>query len=211
MVPGQHKHESDGSAVEDEIVLKVGMLGDAQIGKTTLMVRYVFGEYDPNIVQTLGLNYLEKSVHLRNTRIRFSVWDLGGEREFLSMLPLVCAESAVILFMFDLTQRRSLNSIEQWYRQARAFNSTATPILVGTKYDQFADEAFTSKEEQAIITKRARQIARAMRSSLVFCSSLRSINVQRIFKIALSKTFDLKPNFEEITGFGEPILEFVNV
>ncbi|KAJ1798614.1 Ras GTPase tem1 [Coemansia sp. RSA 2399] len=211
MSPGQHKHESDDSAIEDEIVLKIGMLGDAQIGKTTLMVRYVFGEYDPNIVQTLGLNYLEKSVHLRNTRVRFSVWDLGGEREFLSMLPLVCAESAVILFMFDLTQRRSLNSIEQWYRQARAFNSTATPILVGTKYDQFANEEFTSKEEQAVITKRARQIARAMRSSLVFCSSLRSINVQRIFKIALSKTFDLKPNFEEITGFGEPILEFVNV
>ncbi|KAJ2747941.1 putative DNA helicase ino80 [Coemansia sp. BCRC 34301] len=197
---------ADASAAE-----KVGMLGDAQIGKTTLMVRYVFGEYDPNIVQTLGVNYLEKSIHLRNTRVRFSIWDLGGEREFLNMLPLVCSESAAILFLFDLTQRRTLNSIEQWYRQARAFNSTAVPILVGTKYDQFADEEFTSKEEQIVITKRARVIARAMHASLVFCSSLRSINVQRIFKIALSKTFDLRPNFDEISQFGEPILEFKNV
>ncbi|KAJ2227427.1 Ras GTPase tem1 [Coemansia sp. RSA 1722] len=204
------RDEAQAPGVEDEIVLKVGMLGDAQIGKTTLMVRYVFGEYDPNIVQTLGVNYLEKSVHLRNTKVRFSIWDLGGEREFLNMLPLVCSESAAILFLFDLTQRRTLNSIEQWYRQARAFNSTAVPILVGTKYDQFADEEFTSKEEQAIITKRARVIARAMRASLIFCSSLRSINVQRIFKIALSKTFDLRPNFDEITEIGEPILEFKN-
>ncbi|KAJ2080948.1 Ras GTPase tem1 [Coemansia sp. RSA 988] len=210
MASTQHKNEDD-SAAEDEIVLKVGMLGDAQIGKTTLMVRYVFGEYDPNIVQTLGVNYLEKSIHLRNTRVRFSIWDLGGEREFLNMLPLVCSESAAILFLFDLTQRRTLNSIEQWYRQARAFNNTAVPILVGTKYDQFADEEFTSKEEQMVITKRARAIARAMHAPLVFCSSLRSINVQRIFKIALSKTFDLRPNFEEITEFGEPILEFKGV
>ncbi|KAJ2471868.1 Ras GTPase tem1 [Coemansia sp. RSA 2322] len=110
-----------------------------------------------------------------------------------------------------MIQAQAARRIGQWYRQARAFNSTAVPILVGTKYDQFADEEFTSKEEQIVITKRARVIARAMHASLVFCSSLRSINVQRIFKIALSKTFDLRPNFDEITQFGEPILEFKNV
>ncbi|KAI8324710.1 small monomeric GTPase [Martensiomyces pterosporus] len=198
-------------AVDDEIVLKVGMLGDAQIGKTTLMVRYVFGQYDQSIVQTLGVNYLEKNIHLRGTRVRFSIWDLGGEREFLNMLPLVCSDSAAMLFLFDLTRRSTLNSIQQWYRQARAFNDTAVPILVGTKYDQFADEEFTSREEQHIITSRARMIAQAMKAPLIFCSSMHSINVQCIFKIVLSKTFDLRPNFDEISEIGAPILEFRNV
>ncbi|KAJ1963693.1 Ras GTPase tem1 [Dipsacomyces acuminosporus] len=208
----EENHDEHASySIDDEIVLKVGMLGDAQIGKTTLMVRYVFGQYDQSIVQTLGVNYLDKSIRLRGTRVRFSIWDLGGEREFLNMLPLVCSDASAMLFLFDLTRRSTLNSIQQWYRQARAFNDTAVPILVGTKYDQFADEEFTSKEEQYIITNRARMIAQAMKAPLIFCSSMHSINVQCIFKIVLSKTFDLRPNFDEITEIGAPILEFRNV
>jgi GTP-binding protein of the ras superfamily involved in termination of M-phase len=35
-----------------------------------------------------GVNFIEKSINLRNTEITFSIWDLGGQREFISMLPL---------------------------------------------------------------------------------------------------------------------------
>ena len=71
------------------VVLKVGMVGDARVGKTTLMVKYVENKLDEDYIQTLGVNFLEKTVTLRNNDITFSIWDLGGHREFLSMLPLV--------------------------------------------------------------------------------------------------------------------------
>ena len=45
-----------------------------------------------------------------------------GQREFVSMLPLVCNDASAILFMFDLTRLSTLNSIKEWYRQARRFN-----------------------------------------------------------------------------------------
>jgi GTP-binding protein of the ras superfamily involved in termination of M-phase len=38
------------------------------------------------------------------------------------MLPLVCNDAVAILFMFDLSRRHTLNSIKEWYRQARGFN-----------------------------------------------------------------------------------------
>jgi len=53
------------------------------------------------------------------------------------MLPLVCNEAVAILFMFDLSRKSTLNSIKEWYRQARGFNKTAIPFLIGTKYDYF--------------------------------------------------------------------------
>lgn len=70
----------------------------------------------------IGVNFMEKTVSLRGTEITFSIWDLGGQREFLSMLPLVCNEAVAIFFMFDLSRKSTLLSIKEWYRQARGLN-----------------------------------------------------------------------------------------
>ncbi|KAJ3412083.1 adenylate kinase [Chytridiales sp. JEL 0842] len=193
--------------IETHVLVKVGMVGDSQIGKTSLMVKYVEGSFDEDYIQTLGVNFMEKTISIRQTEITFSIWDLGGQREFVNMLPLVCNDAVAILFMFDLSRRHTLNSIKEWYRQARGFNKTAIPFLVGTKYDHFAG---LPRQEQEEITMQARKFAKAMKASLIFCSSSHSINVQKIFKIVLSKVFDLRCTIPCIEEIGAPILEFVN-
>eukprot|EP01137_Pigoraptor_chileana_P009187 Opistho-2@57076 len=187
------------------VVVKVGMVGDSQIGKTSLMVKYVEGSFDEDYIQTLGVNFMEKTICVRNTEITFSIWDLGGQREFINMLPLVCNDALAILFMFDLSRKSTLNSVKEWYRQARGFNKTAVPFLIGTKFDLFLT---LPAEEQDEITKQARKFAKAMKAPLIFCSTSAAINIQKIFKIVLSKTFDLKCNIPQISGVGEPIVEY---
>ncbi|KAL0635356.1 Ras GTPase tem1 [Maublancomyces gigas] len=279
------QHAAAGQAEKrNSVVIKVGMVGDAQIGKTSLMVKYVEGSFDEDYIQTLGLctsnsappvyspetrsrdmypwgpprpltptatttflapprtphtppdfqyksspalgetenerfaqltttptagvNFMEKTISIRNTEITFSIWDLGGQREFVNMLPLVCNDAVAILFMFDLTRKSTLNSIKEWYRQARGFNKTAIPFLVGTKYDHFVN---FPREDQEEISKQARKFARAMKASLIFSSTSHSINVQKIFKIVLSKAFDLKCTIPEIEHVGEPLLLYQDV
>ncbi|KAH6611583.1 hypothetical protein Trco_001603 [Trichoderma cornu-damae] len=192
----------------NHVVIKVGMVGDAQIGKTSLMVKYVEGSWDEDYIQTLGVNFMEKTISIRNTEITFSIWDLGGQREFVNMLPLVCNDAVAILFMFDLTRKSTLNSIKEWYRQGRGFNKTAIPVLVGTKYDHFVNFPVQDQEE---ISSQARRFAKAMRASLIFSSTSHSINVQKIFKIVLSKAFDLKCTIPEIENVGEPLLLYQSV
>jgi GTP-binding protein of the ras superfamily involved in termination of M-phase len=138
------------------------------------------------------------------------------------MLPLVCNDAVAILFMFDLTRKSTLNSIKEWYRQGRGFNKTAIPFLVGTKYDHFVN---FPREEQEEISLQAKRFAKAMKASLIFSSTSHSINVQKvpsvsplpissqpsnhhtqIFKIVLSKAFDLRCTIPEIENVGEPLL-----
>ncbi|KAJ9637814.1 Ras GTPase tem1 [Coniosporium apollinis] len=165
------------------VVIKVGMVGDAQIGKTSLMVKYVEGSWDEDYIQTLGVNFMEKTISIRNTEITFSIWDLGGQREFVNMLPLVCNDAVAILFMFDLTRKSTLNSVKEWYRQGRGFNRTAIPVLVGTKYDSFVGLPQAEQEEIS----------------------------NQIFKIVLSKAFDLRCTIPEIEHVGEPLLLYQSV
>lgn len=147
----------ESSNGRNHVVIKVGMVGDAQIGKTSLMVKYVEGSWDEDYIQTLGVNFMEKTISIRNTEITFSIWDLGGQREFVKMLPLVCNDAVAILFMFDLTRKSTLNSIKEWYRQGRGFNKTAIPILVGTKYDHFVNFPIQDQEE---ISNQVRRLIR---------------------------------------------------
>ncbi|KAJ6466957.1 small GTPase [Mycena sanguinolenta] len=225
---GQNPHPSlENNDEKNSVVIKVGMVGDSQIGKTSLMVKYVEGSFDEDYIQTLGpstlvplrrpldvndfitgVNFMEKTISVRRTTITFSIWDLGGQREFVNMLPLVCNDAVAILFMFDLSRKSTLNSVKEWYRQARGFNKTAIPFLIGTKFDQFAT---FPRDEQEEITKQAKRFARAMHASLIFCSTSASINVQKIFKIVLAKAFDLKCVIPEIEGVGEPVLVYVDV
>lgn len=195
------------------------MVGDSQIGKTSLMVKYVEGQYSDDYIQTLGfyIGNTRRELHgedHRYSKDRDNILDLGswylnfnlgGQREFVNMLPLVCNDAIAILFMFDLSRKNTLNSIKEWYRQARGFNKTAIPFLVGTKYDHFATFPI---EEQEEITKQARRFAKAMRAPLIFCSTSHSINVQKIFKIVLAKAFDLKCAIPIIDEVGAPILEY---
>lgn len=144
---GTSSSDQNAANGRNHVVIKVGMVGDAQIGKTSLMVKYVEGSWDEDYIQTLGVNFMEKTISIRNTEITFSIWDLGGQREFVNMLPLVCNDAVAILFMFDLTRKSTLNSIKEWYRQGRGFNKTAIPILVGTKYDHFVNFPREDQEE----------------------------------------------------------------
>ncbi|KAI0795147.1 P-loop containing nucleoside triphosphate hydrolase protein [Abortiporus biennis] len=226
---------------KNSVVIKVGMVGDSQIGKTSLMVKYVEGSFDEDYIQTLGVNFMEKTISVRRTTITFSIWDLGGQREFVNMLPLVCNDAVAILFMFDLSRKSTLNSVKEWYRQARGFNKYRREyecfgvfslpqhpfsfFVTRCSYILFSPQtaipfligtkfdtfATFPRDEQEEITKQAKRFAKAMHASLIFCSTSASINVQKIFKIVLAKAFDLKCVIPEIEGVGEPILIYVDV
>ena len=91
------------------------------------------------------------------------------------------------------------------YKQARLLNKTATPFLVGTKYDYFAS---LRAEDKLDITTQARRFAKAMKAPLIFCSSSHAINIHKIFKVVLAKVFDLKCSVEQVTKVGDPIIEY---
>lgn len=199
------KKAVDLSKPKKKFVVKVGMVGDSQIGKTSLMVKYVEGEFNPDYIQTLGVNFMEKTIALKNTDITFSIWDLGGDQEYLHMLPLVCNDAVALLFMFDLSRKSTLTSVKNWYKQARVLNKTAVPFLIGTKFDYFANANMEEKKET---TLQARRFAKAMKAPLIFCSASHSINIHKIFKIVLNKVFELPCTVEKIETVGDPIIEY---
>ncbi|KAF9517635.1 hypothetical protein BS47DRAFT_1359429 [Hydnum rufescens UP504] len=224
---GANAQSFDNNDENSSVVIKVGMVGDSQIGKTSLMVKYVEGSFDEDYIQTLGslafslTTRVPHVVHVstswrrpyqcggRRSRSRSGTWVASGSLS--TCFPLVCNDAVAILFMFDLSRKSTLNSVKEWYRQARGFNKTAIPFLVGTKFDTFST---FPRDEQEEITK---QVAFLHLSESICWRIDRgdirqnaSINVQKIFKIVLAKAFDLKCVIPEIDNVGEPVLLYTS-
>ncbi|XVE50588.1 hypothetical protein DITRI_Ditri01bG0175000 [Diplodiscus trichospermus] len=115
-------HPVLGNETDSDLVsLKISLLGDCQIGKTSFLIKYVGDEQEKSLQMT-GLNLVNKTLFVQGARIAFSLWDVGGGSSSIDHLPIACKDAVAILFMFDLTSRCTLNSVVGWYSQARKWN-----------------------------------------------------------------------------------------
>lgn len=196
---------ADSDSDPDSVTLKISLLGDCQIGKTSFVIKYVGDEQEKKCLNMSGLNLMDKTLVVQGARISFSIWDVGGDQTSLTHVPIACKDAVAILFMFDLTSRCTLNSVIGWYSQARKWNQTAIPILIGTKFDDFAN---LPPDLQWTIVTQARAYARAMNATLFFSSATHNINVNKIFKFIMAKLFNLPWTVERNLTIGEPIIDF---
>jgi GTP-binding protein of the ras superfamily involved in termination of M-phase len=171
------------------IIVKVTIVGDSQIGKTTLMVKYIEDKFDEEFIETLGLNVMEKSFEFNNCIAPLKIYDLGGQRQFAELLPTALDESKAVIFAFNLVNKQSLVSVKRWYKDARKLNKVFKPVLVGTKYDLFEQKEIPYKLE---IAKMARTYAENMHSPLIFCSSKTSIHVKQVFTILVGSVLQIR-------------------
>ncbi|XP_010443064.1 PREDICTED: septum-promoting GTP-binding protein 1 [Camelina sativa] len=195
-----------GSSSDSNLVsLKISLLGDCQTGKTSFVIKYV-GDENQGFLEMTGLNLMDKTFYVQGVTISFSIWDVGGdERRSKDHIPIACKDAVAILFMFDLTSRSTLNSVFGWYSQARKWNTTAIPILIGTKFDDFV--RLPPNLQWTIVTQ-ARAYAKVMKASLFFSSATHNINVNKIFKFILAKLFNLPWKIDRNLTLGEPIIDY---
>lgn len=162
-----------------EVAYKICIFGESGVGKTTLARRYLNGYFEEDIKLTMGAEVFVKYITIENIRVALQIWDFGGEEGFKFLLPLYSRGSSGGIFMFDLSNKSSLNRIEEWleiFKKGLAFSQKDNPILlVGGKLD-LQDQIVVSEDE-------AQNIAKMHKLYKYFeCSSKTGVNIEIIFE-----------------------------
>ncbi|KAI3465636.1 hypothetical protein Pfo_022299 [Paulownia fortunei] len=194
-----------GKDSSDLVALKISLFGDCHIGKTSFLTKYAGEEKREEEFAATGINHVDKTLYVKGARISYSIWEVGGDHSSIDHIPAACKDSVAMLFMFDLTSRCTLNSVIRWYQEARKWNQTAIPVLIGTKFDDFVQLPI---DLQWTIASQARAYAKALNATLFFSSATYNINVNKIFKFITAKLFNLHWNLERNLTIGEPIIDF---
>ncbi|KAH8843217.1 hypothetical protein MCOR27_001944 [Pyricularia oryzae] len=130
---------ADGAAKPSSSV-KLVLLGEAAVGKSSLVLRFVNNDFQENKEPTIGAAFLTQKCNLPARTIKFEIWDTAGQERFASLAPMYYRNAQAALVVYDLTKPTSLIKAKHWVAELQRQASPGIVIaLVGNKLDLTSD------------------------------------------------------------------------
>ncbi len=165
------------------------MLGDAAVGKTSLTLRYISGFFLDDLKLTIGVDFYSKTTNFKNKKVKLQIWDFGGEQRFRFLLHQYCKGANAAFFLYDITNRLSLDHLPDWTQIIREHAGDIPIMLIGSKVDLKEFRAVT--REEGILAAKKYNL-----STFIELSSKTGQNVEKSFDVITEILFDkYKPSF----------------
>ncbi|XP_065841777.1 ras-related protein Rab-27B-like [Oscarella lobularis] len=125
------------TAGDYDYLIKLLVLGDSGVGKTSFLVRFVDDQFSNRYLSTVGIDFKEKRVTKNRKKLRLQLWDTAGQERFRSLATAFFRNAMGFVVMFDVTNEQSFLNTRSWLQQLRTHAYTEDPvtILVGNKTD----------------------------------------------------------------------------
>eukprot|EP00555_Chaetoceros_dichaeta_P011492 CAMPEP_0198263204 /NCGR_PEP_ID=MMETSP1447-20131203/11600_1 /TAXON_ID=420782 /ORGANISM="Chaetoceros dichaeta, Strain CCMP1751" /LENGTH=198 /DNA_ID=CAMNT_0043951719 /DNA_START=150 /DNA_END=746 /DNA_ORIENTATION=+ len=115
---------------------KLVLLGDAAVGKSCLVVRFVRDEFFEFQEPTIGAAFLTQTVTLDDATVKFEIWDTAGQERYRSLAPMYYRGAAAAIVVYDITDRDSFAGAKSWVKELqRRGDPNVVIALAGNKAD----------------------------------------------------------------------------
>ena len=171
------------------LTLKLLIIGDSRVGKTSLLLNYVEKIFPEAHISTLGVEYKEKEIIKDNYVIRLQIWDTAGEERFRSITKSIYRNANGILFVCDITNRESFKNIKNWIKDADNVDKDIKGIIIGNKIDL--------DNERVVSVEDLEEIGKKYNMPFIEASAKTGMNVNKCFEVLIDELFKNK-NADEI-------------
>ncbi len=152
------------------------MVGDASVGKTSLTIRFISGSFLEDLKLTIGVDFYSKITLFKEKRVKYQIWDFGGEQRFRFLLPQYCRGANAAFYLYDITKPVTLNHLPDWTNIIREHAGDIPIILIGSKVD--LEKYRGIPREEGLRAKEKYNLA-----SFLELSSKTGKNVEKAFRI----------------------------
>merc|ERR1711934_965264 len=170
-------NSSGGSKV---VQFKLVLLGDSAVGKSSLVLRFVRGQFFEYQESTIGAAFLTQNVSLNDYTVKFEIWDTAGQERYHSLAPMYYRGAAAAVVVYDITNADSFARAKSWVKELQRQGSPNIVIaLAGNKCD--------------LATKRKVELSEASEYAkdnglfLMETSAKTALNVEELFKAIAKK------------------------
>jgi small GTP-binding protein len=162
--------------VLEDYVFKVCIFGDGGVGKSTLVHRYLTGNFTDALKMTIGVEFHIKKLELEKNRITLQLWDFAGEERFRMLFPTYIRGASGGIFMYDVTRFSSLKNMKEWISLIRKNLRVIPLIMIGGKSDLH--------EERSVESEFAKELAEEFDfEGYGECSSKTGENIEEMFEL----------------------------
>lgn len=120
--------------------LKIVLLGDSSVGKSSIVTRYVVGKFQRSNA-TIGAAFMTKNILLNDDKhVNLELWDTAGQERYRSLAPMYYRGTDIAIIVYDVTNPDSLIHAESWIEELKSYIESERQlslkiVLVGNKID----------------------------------------------------------------------------
>ncbi|KAF4350475.1 hypothetical protein G4B88_018031 [Cannabis sativa] len=118
------------------IQAKLVVLGDMGTGKTSLVLRFIKGQFNDYQESTIGAAFFTQVLSLNEATIKFDIWDTAGQERYHSLAPMYYRGAAAAIVVYDITTMDSFVRAKKWVQELqKQGNPNLIMFLAGNKVD----------------------------------------------------------------------------
>ncbi|KAI0639289.1 GTP-binding protein ypt5 [Trametes polyzona] len=137
--------DAASGSTERSVQVKLVLLGEAAVGKSSIVLRFVSNEFQPNKEPTIGAAFLTQKCRLEDRVLRYEIWDTAGQERFHSLAPMYYRNAQAAVVVYDVTKASSLEKAKTWVKELqRQANPNIVIALAGNKIDLVTPSASAS-------------------------------------------------------------------
>ncbi|XP_078385830.1 ras-related protein Rab-18-like isoform X1 [Cetorhinus maximus] len=126
--------------MEEEILatLKILIIGESGVGKSSLLLRFTDGTFDSGIGSTIGVDFKVKAVKFEGNNVKLAIWDTAGQERFRTLTPSYYRGAQGVILVYDVTRRETFGKLDNWLNELETFSTKhgIVKMLVGNKIDK---------------------------------------------------------------------------
>ena len=171
-------------SVDDQKIklsLKILLIGDSQVGKTSLLLKYTEHIFPEEHIATIGVEYKDKFIIRDNFNIRLQIWDTAGQERFHSITKNIYRNANGVLFVYDITNQESFNNIKNWIKDLQNVGNDIKSAIIGNKLDLESNRVITREEIE--------EISNEHNMPFLETSARENINVNEGFDLIVNELF----------------------
>ncbi|KAL0978251.1 hypothetical protein UPYG_G00168000 [Umbra pygmaea] len=168
---------------------KLVLLGETSVGKSSLLLQFVKGQYQDSGESTIGAAFLTQLVSVDGAMVKFEIWDTAGQERYHSLAPMYYRGAQASIVVYDITNTETFVRAKAWVSELQKQASKNMVIaLVGNKADRSANRVVDYTDGQGF----------AADNSLLFMetSAKTAMNVNNLF-LSIAKKL---PKIEQLSG-----------
>ena len=142
------------SSTTQDFLLKLLLIGDSGVGKTSLLTRFADGTFQPIGIPTIGVDFKIQEVTVDGLIFKLQIWDTAGQERFRNITTTYYRGCHGVLLCFDVTKRESFENLDMWLTELqRHAPPDVVIILVGNKCDLVEGRKVSTEEGQQYADK----------------------------------------------------------
>ena len=138
----------------DEIKLKIIILGSSEVGKTSILNRYFNNEFSPNLLSTIGIDFKTKYFKFDEDKVKFNFIDTAGQEKFRAISVNYLKGTNGVILVYDITKKDTFDLIQGWIVDINENNKeNIGKVLLGNKLDLVGQREVLKDDAQGLANK----------------------------------------------------------